>query len=151
MLVSPVHRHTATLNVYPLSIAIYEDPLMMGLVPALVKWLLPFIIWLSYDSQKSKEDLLMTVASGGEVGTSCEWRSRSQTAAELWRHPTKTRCRPFYITIVPLSIFLSLSLFATQRFCRFFSQLKLRCPRPPPSFSCLFLVWTTVTIFANCP
>ena len=73
----------------------------------------------------------MTVASGGEVGTSCEWLPpvpRSQTAAELWRHPTKTRCRPFYITIVPLSIFLSLSLFATERFCRFFSLLKLRCP-----------------------
>ena len=73
----------------------------------------------------------MTVASGGEVGTSCEWRSRSQTAAELWRHPTKTRCRPFYITIVPLSIFLSLSLFATRRFCRFFAietQVPLASP-----------------------
>lgn len=78
----------------------------------------------------------MTVASGGEVGTSCEWRSESQTAAELWRHPTKTRCRPFYITIVPLSLSLSRCLFLQHEdFAGFFSLLKLRCPwmaSPPP-------------------
>ena len=86
----------------------------------------------------------MTVASGGEVGTSCEWRSRSQTAAELWRHPTKTRCRPFYITIVPLSIFLSLSLFATRRFCRFFFAIETQVPLASP------LLYLPISCLDNC-
>ena len=85
----------------------------------------------------------MTVASGGEVGTSCEWRSESQTAAELWRHPTKTRCRPFYITIVPLSLSFSRCLFLQHEdFAGFFFAIETQVLLDglPPSFSCLFLV-----------
>ena len=139
MLVSPIQYTQTHGHVKCISIVNRHQKKILwwfGLVPALVKWLLPFIIWLSCHYQKSKEDPLMTVASGGEVGTSCEWRSESQTAAELWRHPTKTRCRPFYITIVPLSLSFSRCLFLQHEdFAGFFSLLKLRCPwmaSPPP-------------------
>ena len=151
MLVSPIHRHTATLNV---CIHHHQKKSFWwwGLVPSLVKWLLPIIIWLSYDYQKSKEDLLMTVASGGEVGTSCEWRPPVPVPDSSWTlAPSNENQVPplLHYYCASLSIFLSLSLFATRRFCRFFSLLKLRCPWPPPSFTCLFLVWTNIS--ANCP
>ena len=152
MLVSPIHRHTATLNVYPLSIAIYEDPLMMGLVPALVKWLLPFIIWLSYDSQKSKEDLLMTVASGGEVGTSCEWSPGPRQQLNSGAIQRKPGAAPSTLLLC-LSLSFSRCLFLQHEdFAGFFRYWNSGAPSlPPPLLAYKFLVWTTVTIFANCP
>ena len=156
MLVSPIQYTQTHGHVKCISIVNRHQKKILwwfGLVPALVKWLLPFIIWLSCHYQKSKEDPLMTVASGGEVGTSCEWPPVPDSSWTL--APSNENQVPplLHYYCASLSFLLSLSLFATRRFCRVFFAIETQVPLDglPPSFSCLFLVWRTVTIFANRP
>ena len=73
-------------------------------------------------------------------------QSRFQTAAELWRHPTKTRCRPFYITIVPLSLSFSRCLFLQLKdFAGFFRYWNSGAPGWPP-----YLLYLPISCLNNC-